>query len=185
MLGKGINGARNNLRSIPQSCTLYQQLMWYNSKLTELDDVMKINMQNSLSCQSCRLFFASIDSFPLTMNCLQLLDNLTYRSSFAVTSSENTDSIAVIAWDAVFSVSSKAPAIIVVSSCVNSPPFPAWKLPHQVIQQTNSKLLCIPNAASTMAATLSNIVKHWVMHSNNTRPNIMFRNFVVSLCTGI
>lgn len=125
MLGKGINGARNNLRSIPQSCTLYQQLMWYNSKLTELDDAMKINMQNSPSCQSCRLFFASIDSFPLTMNCLQLLDNLTYRSSFAVTSSENTDSIAVIAWDAVFSVSSKAPAIIVVSSCVNSPPFPA------------------------------------------------------------
>jgi sulfur transfer protein SufE len=63
MLGKGINGARNNLRSIPQSFTLYQQLVWYNSKLTELDDVMKIHMQNSLSCQSCRLFFASIDSY--------------------------------------------------------------------------------------------------------------------------
>lgn len=46
---------------------------------------------------------------------------------------ENAFDIWVIASLAVFSVISSAPAIIVVSSCVKSPPFPAYQ--HKIICQ--------------------------------------------------
>jgi len=47
-------------------------------------------------------------------------------SSLEFMSSENVSLRGVIASLAVFIVKSKAPAIIVVSWSVNSPPFPAW-----------------------------------------------------------
>jgi hypothetical protein len=50
---------------------------------------------------------------------------MTYLSSFELISIENISFIGVMASPAVFSESSSAPAMIVVSSCVNSPPFPA------------------------------------------------------------
>lgn len=46
-------------------------------------------------------------------------------SSFAFISIEKISDIGVMASLAVFSLSSSAPAIIVVSSCVSSPPLPA------------------------------------------------------------
>lgn len=49
-----------------------------------------------------------------------------YLSSFALISIAKVSDIGVMASLAVFSLSSSAPAIIVVSSCVNSPPFPAY-----------------------------------------------------------
>lgn len=50
---------------------------------------------------------------------------LAYLSSLALISRENTLDNGVMASFAVFSVKSKAPEIMVVSSWVNSPPFPA------------------------------------------------------------
>lgn len=50
---------------------------------------------------------------------------VTYASSLALMSSENVSDIGVIATFAVFRVKSKAPAIMLVSWCDNSPPFPA------------------------------------------------------------
>ena len=48
-----------------------------------------------------------------------------YLSSFELISMANVSDIGVMALLAVLSLSSSAPAIIVVSSCVSSPPFPA------------------------------------------------------------
>lgn len=48
-----------------------------------------------------------------------------YLSSFVLRSRENTLDKGVIASLAVFIVKSRAPEMIVVSSWVNSPPFPA------------------------------------------------------------
>lgn len=50
---------------------------------------------------------------------------MAYLSSLVLRSRENTLDKGVIASLAVFSVKSRAPEIIVVSSWVNSPPFPA------------------------------------------------------------
>lgn len=50
----------------------------------------------------------------------------TYMSSLEFMSRENVSLKGVIASLAVFCVKSKAPAIILVSWSVNSPPFPAW-----------------------------------------------------------
>lgn len=53
-----------------------------------------------------------------------------YLSSFALISIAKVSEIGVMASLAVFAVSSSAPAMIVVSSCVNSPPFPAFLQAH-------------------------------------------------------
>lgn len=54
-----------------------------------------------------------------------ILFRTSYLSSLALISIAKVSAIGVMASLAVFSVSSSAPAIIVVSSCVSSPPFPA------------------------------------------------------------
>ena len=51
-----------------------------------------------------------------------------HLSSFALISIAKVSDMGVMASLAVFSVSSSAPAIIVVSSCVSSPPFPAYTI---------------------------------------------------------
>lgn len=52
-------------------------------------------------------------------------EKMCYLSSLALISTANVSDIGVMASLAVFSLSSSAPAMIVVSSCVSSPPFPA------------------------------------------------------------
>lgn len=51
---------------------------------------------------------------------------------------ENAFDMGVMASFAVFSVNSSAPAIIVVSSCVKSPPFPACMYTHYSITRLKS-----------------------------------------------
>lgn len=63
-----------------------------------------------------------------------------YLSSLAFTSTAKVSKIGVIASLAVFSVSSSAPAIIIVSSRVNSPPFPACKTIKKKMCNCESKL---------------------------------------------
>lgn len=50
----------------------------------------------------------------------------TYLSSFALMSIAKVSDMGVMASLAIFSDSSSAPAMIVVSSCVSSPPLPAY-----------------------------------------------------------
>lgn len=52
---------------------------------------------------------------------------VTHKVRVPSRSRENAFVIGVMASFAVFSVNSSAPAIIVVSSCVNSPPLPAYQ----------------------------------------------------------
>lgn len=61
-----------------------------------------------------------------------------HLSSFAFISIAKVSEMGVMASPAVFSLNSRAPAMIVVSSCVSSPPFPACaQLPssHKVTNQ--------------------------------------------------
>lgn len=61
---------------------------------------------------------------------LKFQKELLYPSSLALISIAKVSEIGVMASLAFFSVSSSAPAMIVVSSCVNSPPFPACLQAH-------------------------------------------------------
>lgn len=56
----------------------------------------------------------------------------TYESSLEFMSSEKVRDIGVIASLAVFCVMFIAPVIIVVSSSVRSPPFPAWEIEPRI-----------------------------------------------------
>lgn len=69
----------------------------------------------------------------------------------------NAAEIGVMACAAVFSVNSNAPAMIVVSSCVNSPPFPACSSRMNWSKEDAEAPNCV--VASTMKIVSDNQTK--------------------------
>lgn len=65
----------------------------------------------------------------------------THKLSVASRSRENAFDMGVMASFAVFSVNSSAPVIIVVSSCVKSPPFPAYMIQKKKVHTISDENL--------------------------------------------
>lgn len=119
----------------------------------------------------------------------QLNHSLTHRSSLAFTSKENTELIGVIAWTAVFSDISRAPAIIVVSSCVNSPPLPACQKEMRLISSStglllNPRFLLYKDASDRMSIRVRTILfssNVYLPHSHEMQPKFWVQHVEIEL----